>query len=87
MKQVTSIKEINYLTAFGINVPFKDKIKLFNLGMHSGSNNDSFKEEPTKEQIKKAAQILEKSYGRLTAYYLWPCKVCSWRIVFGNPIK
>lgn len=85
MKEVKSIKEMNWNASFNINVSFNDKKKLFALGLWSGSNNDSFKERPTIEQIKKASKILSKYYGMLTCYYLWECKVTGYRIVFGNP--
>ena len=79
------IKDLKYQCALNNSeVEMEDKRVLSDLGLHSFTNNNSYKDEPSIYTIYESAQTLEKYYGRITKYSLWECSVTGWRIVFGN---
>jgi hypothetical protein len=83
MALLDDIKNISYAHHV-VNMDFKDRCELFELGFWNETVNNSTREKPTDEVIEHAVFILSKYYGRLTKYALWECSVCGYRIVFGN---
>lgn len=81
--KVETIQDLKYNTDAERLEP-EDRRKLWDLGFHNETPNNSLKETPSAAILEEAAFVLSKYYGRITKYYAWPCPVCTFRIVFGN---